>query len=287
MSVEDRLRAVMTRRANGVEISPDARQRIEEQLMQTHNDLNRQRWIIGLGAAAAMIAVVVGVLAVTLDDDKVETAGSTSTTEASTTTEATTTTEGSTTPTTFDTGVDVSQAVFPDPSTSRRFDDPRSLVDSFARDFVGMDDPIIGELMAGDSRSGEIEVRGFADGAPTTVLVRQLQDGTWFVIGAVTESIQPASPEPGARVTSPVPLSGQAYAFEGTVVVRLLLDGTTEPAAETFVTGRGDGVLGDYEGELAYEAREAAGTYGTVLYTSEGGESGAPIAFAVTRVQLG
>jgi hypothetical protein len=254
--------------------------------MQTQTNQNRKRWIIGLGAAAATIAVVVGVLAVAGDDDKVETAGTGSTTSLSTTTEATTTTEGSTT-TTFDAVVDVSQAVFPDPSTSRRFDDPQALVDSFARDYVGMEDPVIGELMVGDSRSGEIEVRGFADGAPTTVLVRQLQDDTWFVIGAVTESIQPASPDAGASVTSPVPLTGQAFAFEGTVGVRLHVDGATEPVTTTFVTGRGDGVLGDYEGELEYEAPSAAGTYGTILYTSEGGESGAPIAFALTRVLLG
>jgi hypothetical protein len=286
MNVEDRLRAAITRRTSGVEVSPDARQRIEEQLMQTQIDQNRKRWIIGLAAAVATIAVVVGVLAIAGDDDEVETAGTGSTTSLSTTTEATTTTEGSTT-TTFDTGVDVSQAVFPDPSTSRRFDDPHALVDSFARDYVGMDDPVIGELMGGDSRSGEIEVRGFADGAPTTVMVRQLQDDTWFVIGAVTGSIQPASPEAGATVTSPVPLTGQAYAFEGTVGVRLHVDGATEPVTTTFVTGRGDGVLGDYEGELEYKAPSAAGTHGTILYTSEGGESGAPIAFALTRVQLG
>jgi hypothetical protein len=286
MNVEDRLRGAITRRTSGVEVSPDARQRIEEQLMQTQTDRNRQRWMLALGAAAAAVAVVVGLVAVAGDDDQVDTA-TTATTEATTSTEATTTTtEPSTTTTTFDAGVDVSQAVFPDPSTSRRFDDPHALVDSFARDYVGMDAPVVGDLMAGDGRSGEIEVRGSADGAPTTVLVRQLQDDTWFVIGAVTESIQPATPEPGASVSSPVPLTGQAYAFEGTVGVRLHVDGTAEPVVRTFVTGRGDGVLGDYEGELEYEAPTTAGTYGTILYTSEGGESGSPIAFALTRVQL-
>src|SRR5690606_26524505 len=115
--------------------------------------------------------------------------------------------------------VDTAQTVFPDPTTSQRFEDPVSLVSSFARDYVGMTDPVIGDFMQGDSRSGEVEVRGFADGAPTIVLVRQLEDDSWFVIGAVTESIQPAAPEQGATVSSPIALTGQAYAFEGTVQV--------------------------------------------------------------------
>jgi len=287
MSTEDRLRAAIARRTERIEPRPDALLIIEEKLMETQQPTNpRTRWMIVAAAAAAAIALVVGVVVATDDDDELDVADTTTTSEP-TTTEATTTTEGTTTTTAFDPGVDVSQAVYPDPSTSQRFDDPQALVASFARDYVGMTAPVIGDYMAGDNRSGEIEVRGFADGAPTTVMVRQLEDDTWFVIGAATESIQPASPQPGQAVTSPVPLSGQAYAFEGTVDVHLFVDGSAEAAARTFVTGRGDGVLGDYEGELEYTSPSGPGTYGTILYTSEGGEDGAPFAFTLTRVQLG
>jgi len=285
MTIEDRLRDAIVRHTSGVEPSPDALERIEDKLMQTQTDLNRKRWLIGLGAAAAAVAVVVGFIALADDDDKVETADTTTTTAESTTTESTTTTEATTTTSQFAV-VDPAPAIFPDPATSQRFEDPGALVSTFAREYVGMTDPVIGELMQGDSRSGEVEVRGFPEGAPTTVLVRQLEDDTWFVIGAVTESIQPATPEQGATVTSPISLTGQAFAFEGTVQVELRADGTVEPLAETFVTGRGDGVLGDYEGELAYDP-QPEGTYATVLYLSEGGEDGAPIQFAATRVQLG
>jgi hypothetical protein len=287
MTIEDRLRDAIARHTTGVEPSADALERIEEKLMQTQTDLNRKRWLIGAGAAAAVVAVIVGVLAVTDDGDEVETADTTTTSEETTTTEETTTiSEPEETTTTSEFAVvDPAQTIFPDPATSQRFEDPVALVSTFARDFVGMTDPVIGELMQGDSRSGEIEVRGFAEGAPTTVLVRQLEDDSWFVIGAVTDSIQPATPEPGATVTSPIALSGQAYAFEGTVQVELRVDGMVEPLAETFVTGRGDGVLGDYEGELPYDP-QPAGTYATVLYLSEGGEDGAPIQFAATRVLL-
>jgi hypothetical protein len=284
MTIEDRLRDAIVRHTSGVEPSPDALERIEEKLMQTQTDLNRKRWLIGIGAAAAAVAVVVGILALADDDDTVETADTT-TTEATTTTESTSTTEATTTTSGFAV-VDPAPAIYPDPGTSQRFEDPGSLVSTFAREYVGMTDPIVGDLMQGDSRSGEVEVRGFPEGAPTTVLVRQLEDDTWFVIGAVTESIQPAAPEQGATVSSPIALTGQAYAFEGTVQVELRVDGMVEPLSETFVTGRGDGVLGDYEGELPYDP-QPEGTYATLLYLSEGGEDGAPISFAATRVQLG
>ncbi|HLT16064.1 MAG TPA: Gmad2 immunoglobulin-like domain-containing protein [Acidimicrobiales bacterium] len=289
MTIEDRLRAAIHRRTSRVEPSPDARARLEEKLMQTQTDLNRKRWLIGLAAAAAVVAIVVGVVVLTGDDgdDQVEVADTSSTTESTTsTTGSTTTTEATTTTTEGDFAlVDPAPVVFPDPTTSQRFDDPDSLVAAFARDYVGMTDPAVGPFEAGDSRSGEVEVRGFPDADPTTVLVRQLEDDHWFVVGAFTESIQPATPEQGETVSSPILLTGRAYAFEGTVQVELRVDGAGT-VASTFVTGRGDGVLGDYEGALEYDP-QPPGTYATILYLSEGGEDFAPIYFAVTRVQLG
>jgi len=247
-----------------------------------HHD-NRNRLLIGLGAAAIILAVVVGALVLAADDDDpVATDGTTTTTEettTTTTTEATTTTEP-----TFQ-GVDPDLPVFPDPSTSQRFDDPVAAATAFITDFVGFTHPVVGEFAQGDSRSGEVEVRGFDGGAPTVVLVRQLEDDTWFVIGATTDSIRLASPGTGDTIASPQALSGMAYAFEGTVNVRLYVDGIQEPLAETFVTGRGDGVLGDFEGELEF-TNETGATHGVLMLTSEGGEDFAPIEAQVIRVLL-
>ncbi len=105
------------------------------------------------------------------------------------------------------------------------------------------------------------------------------------MIAAETDSIRLATPGERARISSPQALSGQAYAFEGTVDVRLFVDGTQEPIAGTFVTGRGDGVLGDFEGELSFVAPEGP-THGVLVLTSGGGEDGAPIAAQVVRVRL-
>ena len=257
--------------------------------MHTQRDDNRKRLLIGLGSAAAVIAVLVGALALTSDDDEEPIATedtSTTTTEAPTTTEATTTTTEATTTTTVPFAVvDPATAVFPNPETSQRFDDPVALVDVFARGPLGFSDPILSAFQQGDARSGEVEVRAFAAGDPTVVLVRQLEDDTWFVIGAETDSIQLASPAAGEAISSPQPLTGQAYAFEGTVGVLLFGPDLAAPIAETFVTGRGDGELGDFAGEVTFTVPDGA-ELGTLYLTSSGGEDGGTIAAQVVRVRF-
>ncbi|MGK2947544.1 MAG: Gmad2 immunoglobulin-like domain-containing protein [Acidimicrobiales bacterium] len=283
MTPEDRLRQAIAARTTSVEPSADALQHIEEKLMEAKDDDNRKRLAIGIGAAAAVVAVVVGALVLTGDDDTPVTSDTTTTEQSTTTTEATTTTVDSTTTTVPFQTVDPARAVFPDPTTSRRFQDPVALVRAFATDLVGYSDPVVGDFMQGDSRSGEVELRGFADGAPTVVLVRLLEDDTWFVIGAVTDSIQLTAPASGDQVSSPLALAGSAHAFEGTVDVRLFADGATEPIAETFVTGRGDGVLGEFTGELTFTVPPGV-THGVLVLTSGGGLDGAAVYAQVLRV---
>ena len=61
MTIEDRLRAAITRRTSSVEPSTDALNRIEEKLMDAQRSTNRNRLLLGIGATAAAVAVVVGV----------------------------------------------------------------------------------------------------------------------------------------------------------------------------------------------------------------------------------
>jgi hypothetical protein len=287
MSLDDRLRSAIDHRTSSVEPRPDGLTRIEEKLMEAQRSDNRNRILLGVAAAIALVALVVGVLALSDDDDpQVDTVDAPTTTTTAPEDTTTTTVAETTTTSIFAPTVDPTLPIFPDPSTARRFDAPEPLVSAFVGEVVGMTSPIVGPFAAGDSRSGEIEVRAFEQGAPTTVLVRQLEDDTWFVIGAATESIQPEEPAALDRVTSPQPLTGSAYAFEGTVHVQIFADGTEEPVGSAFVTGRGDGVLGGYEGQIEFEAPDTGNPYGWLLYTSEGGEDGAPIQFAAVRVAL-
>jgi hypothetical protein len=251
--------------------------------MDAQPDTNRTPLWIGLGVAA-IIALLVGAFLLTRDDDDDDpvTADSTTTTASEETT--TTAADATTTTVPFQT-VDADLPVFPDPTTSRRFDDPVAVATAFATELAGFSDPVVGELQEGDSRSGEVEVRASADGAPTVVLVRQLEDDSWYVIGSTTDSIQLATPEPRSTIASPQELIGMAYAFEGTVNVRLYVDGTQEPIAETVVTGRGDGVLGDFSGELEFSDASGA-THGVLVLSEASGEDGSAVAATTIRVLL-
>ena len=252
----------------------------EEKPMDAQRSDNRNRVLLGLAAAAAVVAIVVAIVVLTDDDE--DPVGSDDTT-TTTTADSTTTTEGTTTTTTFQ-EVDPDVPVYPDPTTSQRFDDPVAAAQAFAL-FAGYGDPVVGEFQQGDSRSGEVEVRGFAEGAPSVVLLRQLEDDAWYVIGVTTDSIVLTTPQIGDTLTSPQPLEGQAYAFEGTVQVRLYADGVQEPIGETFVTGRGDGVLGDFTGEIEF-TNDTGATHGVLLLLSEGGEDGSTIEVSAIRVRL-
>jgi hypothetical protein len=67
--------------------------------------------------------------------------------------------------------------------------------------------------------------------------------------------------------------------------VLLFADGSTEPIARTFVTGRGDGVLGPFEGALEFDVPDGA-ERGTLVLISPSGEDGSTIAAAAVRVLL-
>lgn len=284
MNPEDRLRAAITARTSSVEPTQDGLHRIEEKLMEAQRATNRNRLLIGLGTAAAAVAAVVGVLALDEDGEKIDAVATTTTADPTSTT---TTTASDTTSTTqgLPPTVDPTLPVFPDPSTSRRFDDPQAVALAFAKEMVGFRDPVIGEFAQGDSRSGEVDVRAFAQGAPTSVLVRQLEDDTWFVIGAIVESIRLDNPPGGATISSPQALGGAASAFEGHVVVRLFVDGVAEPVAETFVTGSGDSELGDFVGELAFDLPDGA-EHGVLMLFEPSAEDGSTNAATVIRVHF-
>jgi hypothetical protein len=120
-------------------------------------------------------------------------------------------------------------AVWPFVDSGTRYDDPVAAATGFAVELVGFDDPGVGPFQEGDSRSGEVEVRALADGGRvTTVLVRQLgPDGSWWVLGSTTANIQVAEPVPQSAIDHPLTVSGQSRAYEATVEVQIVVDGST------------------------------------------------------------
>jgi Immunoglobulin-like domain of bacterial spore germination len=241
--------------------------------------------IVALAVAMAVIAVLVGVLLwPSGDEDAVVTEP---TTTLAPTTTATPTTEPSTTITTataVPAPVDTSTAVFPYASGAVRYADPADAARGFAVDFVGFTDPLVGEFMQGDARSGEVEVRPTTDGPVTTVFVRQLgPDDTWWVLGSSTANITTDAPGPGEAISSPVTVSGNALAFEGTVNVEVRQDGARQPIGTGFVTGGGD-VLRPFSGEIDYSTPTAQ--YGAVVFLTRSEEDGRVWEAAVLRVSF-
>jgi hypothetical protein len=244
---------------------------------------NQKRAIFVVGALIAVVALVLGLVIAAQDDDEPDatTATSTSTTASSTTSTA----AASTTSTTVDPD-DVDLAAYPDLRSGDRFDDPVGLVRAFATELLGFDtDLVLSDFRQGDSRSGEVVVSPAVGTQETTVAVRQLADGAWVVVGADTPTIQLDTPVARTEITSPQPLIGRASAFEGNVRVELFADGSNAPIGATNVLGRGDGVLGEFTGDLSFTVPEGA-THGLLVLSEGSARDGTTVAATAIRVRF-
>jgi hypothetical protein len=183
-------------------------------------------------------------------------------------------------------GEDTTTAVWPWVESDVRYTDPRDAARGFAVDFVGFTDPIVGEFMQGDSRSGEVEVRSLDTFAPTTVFVRQLgPDDSWWVLGSATENIEITAPAALATIDSPLTLAGRSSAWEGTVDVAIRADGAAEPLYEGFVTGGGIDEMGPFEAQLDWADPQAGA--GAIVLTTASSDDGRVLEAAVLRVLFG
>jgi hypothetical protein len=245
----------------------------------------QRRVLIGIGAVAALVAVILAIVVITgNDDDPV----ATTTTSSSSSTPTSTSTTSSTAPPTSTTisAADLDATVFPDLTRSTPFTDPAEMVASFATQVLGFDtDVVVGTLRQGDARSGEFAVHPKGSTATTTVPVRQISDGSWVVLGASTDSIRLDTPIAGSKISSPQPLLGAAYAFEGTVDVTLYADGQETAIANTFVMGRGDGVLGRFDKPFTFAVPPGT-TRGVLVLSSANGNDGTTVAAVAIRVRF-
>jgi hypothetical protein len=219
-------------------------------------------FIVGLAATALLL------LAVGCGSESSDTTTDTTESTASSTTSST---AGSTTVTSTVDQVD--SAVWPFPSSSTRFSDPVEAARSFAVDYVGFVDPVVGPFQAGDSRSGEVVVEPAANGPETTVLVRQLgSDDSWWVLGSSTPNLQLQAPEAYATISSPVTLSGQSTAFEATVDYQIRSSGSTTPLTEGFFNGGANGEMGPFSTSVSFGSTTA--THGAIILSTASMENG-------------
>jgi hypothetical protein len=174
-------------------------------------------------------------------------------------------------------------AVWPLPDSETRYTDPVEAARSFAVDFVGFTDPVVGEFLVADSRSGEVEVKPSDDGPITIVFVRKLvDDDSWWVLGSASQNVIIANPPVRATVDSPLTVSGQARAFEGNVKVELRADGAAEPLFTGTVTGGAGPDLGPFEGTFEFSDPGTGG--GALVATVQSAEDGSVAEAAVMRL---
>lgn len=174
-------------------------------------------------------------------------------------------------------------AVWPWANTDSHYSEPVEAATGFATDFLGFDEPIVGEFLAGDARSGEVEIRAVENGPVTVVLVRQLaDDDSWWILGAISANITVDEPQAQAEVTSPLTVSGSASTFEGTVDVQLRADGYGEPIFEGFVTGSGGAEPGPFS--ESFEFTSPGETGGALVMLSLSPKDGSTMEATVLRV---
>jgi hypothetical protein len=177
-------------------------------------------------------------------------------------------------------------AIWPWADSALRFRDPVGATRSFATAYLHMTEPIVGGFQAGDSLSCEVPIRPSTTGPVTTVLVRQLSDdGSWWVLGAVTDNIRLTAPAALATITSPVDLRGTSTAFEATVNVTIRQDGEQAALAETFVMGGANGQMGPFAASIDYE-QPTSRAGGIVMYTTSAADGRVTEATAI-RVGFG
>lgn len=205
-----------------------------------------------LGVVTIAVALAVAFVATRDDGDQVTAGGTTTTVDSPTPTTESPSTTGPTTTSSPLEQQEAATVVWPEPGQGS-FDDPVGAATSFAVDLARFTEPVVGPFRAGDSRSGEVEIRSERDGPATTVLVRRLGDDNWYVIGATTTDIELDTPRAGTSISDPVRLTGKALAFEGTVQVSVFVRGDADPIGEGFVTGSGGGEPGPFADDIDFE----------------------------------
>ncbi len=135
-------------------------------------------------------------------------------------------------------------AIWPAPDVV--FTTPEAAATDFLANVFG-DGPVLGEFMAGDSRSGEFEVFASVEGAPigearSLLMMRQLgPDDGWFVLAAASEVATITAPESMATVPAgPLTVEGVGTGFEATIVVSAFQAGEADDEFDREVTMAGN-----------------------------------------------
>jgi hypothetical protein len=283
MSIEDRLRAAMHREADAVEPAPDGWDRISARTAAAQRQRMRQRATVAVLSMAAVVALVVGAVAMLGDDDgqRVGTVPADDAAPGPTDPPPPSTTVGDLVPP----SPVPADALWP--FRESPYTDPVETAEAFMRDYLGMEEPEGRVDRRDGDRATYVNVRrmGHTGRAETTVHVVD-HSGKLYVTAATTEQIRVDEPRPFQLVTSPVTVAGAASAFEGNVNVEVREHGMVagESLGSGFVTGSGGAELGPFRGTI--EFRRPSTSLGALVLTIWSAEDGGLEEAAVLRIQF-
>lgn len=190
-----------------------------------------------------------------------------------------------------------------------RFSDPAATAEAFAREYVGMLDPAVGEAQPAPAGSAPVTGAGTAEGAVHVELRPRGEDGeplpaggastvvtlvpyespegttVWTVTGAASPNVVVEAPAAGAAVSSPAQVRGRATGYEGTVIAQVREDGMVEGQRLGLEVGIA-GSMGEL-GPLALDVPFAtpAGAAGALLVATDTGLDGVGV-FEATVVRI-
>jgi hypothetical protein len=182
----------------------------------------------------------------------------------------------------------------------RRFEDAAATADVFARDYLGMLDPVVDPVTPGGDDEVAVVVRPrgedgqvvAAGGPSTTVTLRAYatSDGArvWTVVGAASPHVLVDQPMAGAVAGSPLAVRGRATGYEGTVVAQVRQDGMRAGASlgEAVGTAGGPGELGPLSLDVPF--RTPTEPAGALVVSTDTGLDGVGVPEAtVVRVAFG
>lgn len=259
MSFDDDLRGTLHTEAGRYDPADDGWDGITSGVRSARN---RRRRIQGGALGALAIAVLAVGVGLSMTDDATDVDAGPFSTEPTTTGSAETTTP----PATEASEEEVFPGIWPFASQEAidryedgdgRFEHPAATADAFARDYLGMLDPVVslpgeleGDVIAEVRPKGE-DGQPVPDGGPLTqVRLRSYETSyesrIWTVVAAWSPNIVLDEPGPSAEVASPVVVRGEATGYEGTITAQVRQDGMR--AGESL--GEASGIAGTY-GELA------------------------------------
>jgi hypothetical protein len=176
------------------------------------------------------------------DDEQPASGSVTATPEATETATATPTPTPTATPTQAPAG----QALWPDPSAADAPTEPVAVARSFAEDYVGLENPALGEFRQHDPDEGEVDVHrrgedGREQDAVVAVILLNQQGDRWVITRVTSPEVEIEEPQPGAEITSPVRIAGRGRGFEGNIPLGVSAGGRSGPARQRAGDGGRDG----------------------------------------------